>query len=62
MFVNELSKDQLKELKQVYFYSDDPDIQENLAAAGIEYPHQIPDDIIYREYDGVYFVEEDFSC
>jgi hypothetical protein len=44
VFVEDLNRDQLDELKQAYFYSDDPEIQENLSDAGIEYPHQIPDD------------------
>lgn len=62
MCVTELNRYQLDELKQAYFYNDDPEIQENLAAAGIEYPHQIHDDIIFQEYAGVYFVNDDFSC
>lgn len=60
--VHELSKDQLSELKTAYFYNDDPEICENLTAAGIEYPEQIPDDIIFQKYRFTYFVDDDFSC
>ena len=62
MYVTELSRDQIDELKQAFFYNDDPEIQENLAAAGIEYPQQIHDDIIFQENAGVYFVNDDCSC
>ena len=60
--VYDLSQDQLNELKTAYFYNDDPTITENLSAAGIEYPEQIPDDIIFHEYDGISFVNDDFCC
>lgn len=62
MDVTELNQDQIAELKQVYFYNDDPEIQENLTAAGIFNPDQIPDDIIFQEYAGIYFVNDDFCC
>jgi hypothetical protein len=60
--VHDLSRDQLEELKSAYFYNDDPEITDNLTAAGIEYPEQIPDDIIFHEYGGISFVNDDFSC
>lgn len=62
MDVTELTPEQITELKWAYFYNDDPDIQENLATAGIEYPDQIPNDIIFQEYAGFYFVNDDFAC
>ena len=61
MTIYDLDRDQLNQLKQVYFYNDDPEIQEILNDFGIEYPEQIPDDIIFHEYEEVHFVNDDFA-
>lgn len=74
MNVKELTRDQLDELKESLFYqilnNDDeipafcvidsalPYTPENLP----DYPHQIPDDTIFFVYDGISFVNDDFSC
>lgn len=63
MTVKELNRDQLDELKWHYFYSDfyDPKITTG-AGLPVLFAGDIPDGIIYAVYDGVYFVNDDFSC
>lgn len=63
MTVKELNRDQLDELKWAYFYSDEYD-DEITTAAGLPvlFAGDIPDEIIYAHYSGVYFVNDDFSC
>lgn len=63
MTVYDLSQDQLDELKSAYFWSDDT--QETIYCGDglpVLFPGDIPDDVIYREYDGILFVNDDFSC
>lgn len=72
MDVRDLSREQLVELKQRYLTQladdgsyaevldcdyDDPSYQDLANADEI-----VPDDVIYRNYEGVYFVNNDFSC
>ena len=71
MFVEELNRDQLIELKQRYMFIladegtfsevidrdyDEPSYQDLADADQI-----VPDDVVFREWDGVNFVDEDFS-
>ena len=61
MDVKELSKDQLEELRFAYFYTYDSDNH----YFGMEFPdgyQSIPDKIIFDYYEGIYFVNDDFSC
>ena len=72
MDVRELSKDQMHELKERYLmkladegsYAEVMDCDYNepsywdLANAD----EIVPDDVIFREYDGVWFVPDDFFC
>jgi hypothetical protein len=72
MEVRELSKDQMLELKQNYLtkladegtFAEVMDVDYNepsywdLANAD----DIVPDDVIFREYDGVCFVTDDFFC
>ena len=72
MEVRELSKDQLLELKQNYLskladegsYAEICDVDYNepsywdMANAD----EIVPDDVIFREYEGVHFVMDDFFC
>lgn len=63
MTVYDLSPDQLDELKSAYFWSDDT--QETIYGGDglpVLFPGDIPDDVIYREYDGTLFVNDDFAC
>lgn len=58
MTVHELSREQLDELKAAYFWSDE--------YKGCFYPHfltgDIPDSVIFEEYSGITFVNDDFCC
>lgn len=57
--VQDLSHDELNELKSSFFYQDETqDINEGTFST----PEDIPDKIIFEHYDGVCFVEEDFFC
>ncbi len=63
MTVRELSRDQLNELKWAYYYSDDYDpkiVGEN--GLPILFAADIPDEIIFAVYAGIYFVPDDFGC
>lgn len=55
MKVTELNQDQLEQLKWNYFY--DEDIDHKFA---YDYPHEIPDEVIFEHFEHIYFVEEDF--
>ena len=72
MTIKELSKDQLHELKEIYLMKladegtfaevmdvdyDEPSYGDLSNADDI-----VPDDVIFREYDGIDFVEDDFFC
>lgn len=59
MSVYELTRDQLDELKTAYFYQDEV---QDILSEDIIYPEQIPDEVIFNHYDGIMFVDEDFSC
>lgn len=57
--VQDLSRDELNELKSSFFYQDETqDINEGTFST----PEDIPDKIIFEHYDGICFVEEDFFC
>jgi hypothetical protein len=53
--VTELNKDELDQLKWNYFYDEDIDHK-------YDYPHEIPDFLIFAHYEHISFVEEDFFC
>lgn len=55
--VQDLTRDQLNELKYNFFWQDETqDILEGEYAS----PEQIPDEIIFEHYDGVRFSADDF--
>ena len=63
MTVRELNGDQLDELKVRLFYDyDEMDIEDSdkQIIAPLQYPSQVPDEIVYKYFDGIDFVEEDF--
>lgn len=57
--VYDLTRDELDELKDALFWSDETDEE---ILDGIEYPWEIPDDVVLHHFEGISFVEEDFSC
>lgn len=64
MNVYELNDEQLSQLKWNLYYGDES-IEIPLEIIDLieryDYPNMIPDDIVYELYDGIEFVEEDFS-
>lgn len=53
MNVNELSQEQLNELKSTYFYDVKNDYN---------YAEEIPNEVIFDYYSGISFVNDDFAC
>ena len=58
--VNDLSRDELDELKENYFWQLQDNDEEVLSS--INSPSEIPDSVILEHYDGISFVEDDFFC
>lgn len=59
MLVQDLSREQLNELKNSFFWQDETqDILEDAYTS----PEQIPDYIIFEHYAGINFVNDDFFC
>lgn len=57
--VYDLTREELDELKESFFHQEETqDINEGTFST----PEDIPDEIIFEHYDGLYFVEEDFFC
>ena len=64
MNVRELNEGQLSQLKWNLYYGDESiEVPWNVIdiIESYDYPDMIPDDIVYELYDGIDFVEEDFS-
>ena len=66
MTVQELNREQLNELKQVYACQL-ADCGEDEEVMGVSYKELtdasfIPDDVIFNHYDGINFTEDDFFC
>jgi hypothetical protein len=71
MNVRELNREQLKELKERYMIQL-ADAGEFAEVMGVDYDapsygdmanadELVPDEVVFRQWDGVYFVEEDFA-
>ena len=69
--VYDLTRDELDELKESYFYQLRDNDDEVLWALnnpnsqdidGITAPDQIPDSVIFEHYAGISFVDDDFFC
>lgn len=58
--VEELTKDELSELKNCYYMQLEDEDDEILN--GIDSPEEIPDVIIFEHYEGISFVKDDFFC
>lgn len=57
--VQDLSREELNELKNNFFYQDET---QDIIEDDFSCPEDIPDWIIFEHYDGVCFEEEDFFC
>lgn len=57
MYVQELNTAQLDILRWSMFYEDGSDE----VLQGIETSYDITDEMVFNHYDGIYFVEDDFS-
>lgn len=56
--VYDLPPAEMEELKQSFFYQDET---QDIIQGAFDCPEQIPDEIILEHYDGIHFVEDDFS-
>jgi hypothetical protein len=52
MTVHELNQDQLEQLKFAYLYDESNDYESHL---------DIPNEVVFKYYADVYFIDEDFS-
>ena len=61
--VNELSQEELQELRERYYHLglDDGSLDEVIGKE-IDSADEIPMDLIKTHYDGTFFIEEDFWC
>lgn len=57
--VYDLTREQLEELKNSFFWQDET---QDILEGAYTSPEEIPDYIIFEHYDGVYFVDDDFFC
>lgn len=58
--VQNLTRDELDELKETYFWQlmdENPEILGDITSAA-----EIPDNVIFEHYDGICFVDDDFFC
>lgn len=72
MTIKELSKDQLHELKERYLmkladegtFAEVLDVDYDAPSYGdlANADEIVPDDVIFREYDGIDFVKDDYFC
>lgn len=68
MTVRELSRAQLDELKNNLYWNLDGEQygdltdEEKKFILDTTHPNDIPDELVFKKYDGIYFVEEDFFC
>ena len=53
--VEQLTQPELDELKEDIFWN-------HPKVAGDNYPWEIPNDVVFRFFEGIDFVEEDFFC
>ena len=64
--VQDLSREELDELKDTYFYqlwdTDEEVLGEEGDAGRINFPSEIPDEVIFEHYEDVVFSEDDFFC
>ena len=68
MTVYELNQEQLDELKNNLYwnldgeqYGDITDEEKRLILEA-SHPNDIPNELVFKNYDGIHFVEDDFFC
>lgn len=59
MCVQDLTREQMEELKNSFFWQDET---QDILQGEYTSPDEIPDDIIIEHYSGVWFVNDDFFC
>lgn len=57
--VYDLTREQLEELKNSFFWQDET---QDILEGAYTSPEEIPDIIIFEHYDGICFVDDDFFC
>lgn len=57
--VQDLTREQLNELKNTFFWQDET---QDILEGAFTSPEEIPDCIIFEHYDGIYFTDDDFFC
>ena len=61
--VEELTREELDELKETYFWEvvNEGDAEE-VFGDDIEFPWDIPDEVVMEHFSHICFVEDDFFC
>jgi hypothetical protein len=63
MYISELNRDQLTELKQSYLMQHNEEIGDGTSYDELARADSIiSDEMIYEAYSGINFTEDDFSC
>lgn len=63
MYISELNRDQLTELKQSYLMKHNEEVGERTSYDELARADNIiSDEMIYEAYSGINFTEDDFSC
>lgn len=57
--VYDLTREQLEELKNSFFWQDET---QDILEGAYTSPEEIPDYIIFEHYDGICFTDDDFFC
>ena len=57
--IHDLTREQLEELKNNFFWQDET---QDILEGAFTSPEQIPDEIIFEHYAGVCFSDDDFFC
>jgi len=60
MTIYDLTKEQFEELRESYFWLEDT--QDIIEEAGYTCAEEIPDYVIFREYEDCIFSNDDFWC
>lgn len=57
--VQDLTRDELDELKTAFFWQDET---QDILEGAYSQPCEIPDEIIFEHYEDMTFVDDDFFC
>ena len=58
LMVQDLTREQLDSLKFAFFWQDET---QDIIDGEFSSPYEIPDEIIFEHYDGIWFSEDDFA-